>query len=325
MADTESQPITKDAGTPADPAVVASYRARAAALALDVLPGAAVFAATALVALSVPQRSPWWWACLSIAATAVLWTSVNRLILPAAVGHSVGRAVFGIAVVRPSGSPVGPWRLLLRDLAHLIDTVPLFVGWLWPLYDRRRRTFADILLQTESRPLASRWPEPKLRRLAGSVLAAVAVLCGASAGFSYFVVRQHDRAILGTERQIAEQGPHMVEQILSYHPETLKGDFDHAQSLVTDNYRAHLTTQQQAIQKSGAVRNEYWTTDSAVLSATDDRATMLVFLQGQRGAPPDQRYITASVRATFVKAGSLGWRVDDVAVITKPQPAEARQ
>ena len=39
--------------------------------------------------------------------------------------------------------------LMLRELAHLLDTAALFIGWLWPLWDRRRRTFADLLLRTE--------------------------------------------------------------------------------------------------------------------------------------------------------------------------------
>ncbi|MGB9305378.1 MAG: RDD family protein, partial [Mycobacterium sp.] len=53
-------------------------------------------------------------------------------------------------------------------------------------------------------------------------------------------------------------------------------------------------------------------------------ATMLMFLQGERGAAPDQRYLTASVRVTFVKPGASGWRVDDLAVVTKPQTAGAK-
>ena len=68
-----------------------------------------------------------------------------------------GARCFGIAVVRRNGAPVGPWGLLLRDLAHLLDTVSV-VGWLWPLWDSRRRTFADMLLRTEVR--ASSTDEP---------------------------------------------------------------------------------------------------------------------------------------------------------------------
>ncbi|QNJ96498.1 RDD family protein (plasmid) [Mycolicibacterium fluoranthenivorans] len=322
VVDAES-PTIRDSAQP-NPAVFASWRARAGALLLDVLPGAALLATTALVALSVPLRGAWWWVCVSIGAATVLSTALNRLVLPATARQSLGRAVFGITVVHRNGTPVGAWWLLLRDLAHLLDTAAMFAGWLWPLWEGRRRTFADILLRTESHLLEPRWPEPKLRRFTSALVLGVALLCGAGAALSYVVVHQHDRSITDASEQIAQQGPRMVEQILSYHPETLKGDFDHAQSLATDSYRPQLTAQQQAVQKSGAIRNEYWTTNSSVLSATADRATMLVFLQGQRGAPPDQRYITASVRATFVKSGSLGWRVDDVAVVTKPQPPQAR-
>jgi len=137
-------------------------------------------------------------------------------------------------------------------------------------------------------------------------------------------VRQHDRSVTDARAQISTQGPHMVEQMLSYHPETIQGDFDHARSLATDKYRAELSTQQRAAQKAGPVRNEYWVTNSSVLTATPNHATVLMFLQGERGAAPDQRYLTASVRVTFVKPGASGWRVDDLAIVTTPQTAEAK-
>jgi Mce-associated membrane protein len=60
-------------------------------------------------------------------------------------------------------------------------------------------------------------------------------------------------------------------------------------------------------------------TDSAIQSAAPDRATMLLFMQGRRGAAPDVRYITASVRVTFVKGKDDQWRVDDLTVLTKPK------
>ncbi|MDN4521849.1 RDD family protein [Mycolicibacterium sp. jd] len=313
-------PTTGDSARP-DPTRSPTWAARGGALALDILPGAALLATAALVALSVPLRSTFWWVCVSIGAVAALSTAFNRLVLPAITGQSLGRAVFGITIVRRDGAAVGAWWLLLRDVAHLLDTAAVFVGWLWPLWDPRRRTFADVLLRTESRPLQPRWPQTQLRRSTAAVVLSVAALCVGGAAISYFGVHHHDRSIAEVRRQIAEQGPRMVEQILSYHPETMQGDFDRARSLVTDNYQQQLIAQQEAVKKAGAVRNEYWTTNSSVLSATSGRATMLVFLQGQRGAPPEQRYITASVRATFVKSGSAGWRVDDVAVVTKPQPA----
>ncbi len=308
----------------AKPAALAPWTARAGALALDVSPAVVVLATTVLVALSVPPRGAWWWVSASTAAITILLTAFNRLLLPVLAGQTMGRAVFGITVVRRNGDAVGPWRPLLRDLAHLLDTAPFLLGWLWPLWDSRRRTFADMLLGTESRSSQARWPDHTLRWLTAAAVVTAAALCAGGAAISYSVVRQHDRSIADARSRIARQGPHMVEQILSYHPETVQGDFERARSLATDKYRAELSTQQQAVQKAGPVRNEYWVTNSAVLAATANHATMLVFLQGERGTPPDQRYLTASVRVTFVKPGSSGWRVDDLAVVTQPQTAEAK-
>ncbi|WP_136245582.1 RDD family protein [Mycobacterium intracellulare] len=323
--------MTADAATRATnasddtkPAVLASWTARGGALALDFLPGVVVLATTALVALSVPPRGAWWWVSASTAAVTIVLTAFNRLLLPVLAGQTVGRAVFGITVVRRNGDAVGPWCLLLRDLAHLLDTAPALLGWLWPLWDSRRRTFADMLLGTQSRLTEARRADRTVRRLAAALVVTAASLCAGGAAISYSVVRQHDQSVTDARSRIARQGPHMVEAILSYHPETIEGDFERARSLATDKYRAELSTQQQAVQKAGPVRNEYWVTNSAVLAATASRATMLVFLQGERGAPPDQRYLTASVRVTFVKPAAADWHVDDLAVVTKPQTAGAK-
>ncbi|MGH3555924.1 MAG: RDD family protein [Mycobacterium sp.] len=312
---------TVDEAAPAEPA---RWLLRAGALAIDILPGAAVLATTMLAALSVPLRGRWWWVCVSIGTVAMLWTAFNRLLLPVIRGQSLGRAVFGIAVVHRSTRPVGPWRLLLRDVAHVLDTAPVLAGWLWPLCNAHRCTFADLLLRTEARLLQTRLPDRNLRRLAAAVLLVTATLCAGGAAISYAVVRQHDQSINDARAQIAAQGPRMVVQLLSYHPDTIQADFDHAQSLASDKYREQLSAVQQAARKAGPVRNEYRVTNSSVLSATADRATMLVFLQGERGAPPNQRYIAASVRVTFVESGAAGWRIDDVAVVTEPQTAEAK-
>ncbi|MDT5321407.1 MAG: Mce-associated rane protein [Mycobacterium sp.] len=323
MTVTDAEPQTTAAPDEAAVAVPARWAVRVGALAVDILPGAAVLATMVLVALSVPLHSTWWWVSVSVGTVAILSTAFNRLLLSVISAQSLGRAVFGITVVRRDGGPVGSWWLLLRDLAHLLDTAAVLIGWLWPLWDSRGRTIADILARTESR-LLHRRPGRNLRRLTAAVALTAASLCAAGAAISYTVVRQHDRSITDASAQIATQGPHMVEQILSYHPETIQGDFDRARSLATDTYRPQLSAQQQALQKAGPVRNEYWVTNSSVLSTTPDRATMLLFLQGERGAPPNQRYITASVRVTFVKSGAAGWRVDDVAVVTAPQTAEAK-
>jgi Mce-associated membrane protein len=300
----------------------ASWPARGGAIAVDVLPGVGVVATAALAVLTVPERGLWWWVCVLVGGLVILLMAINRLVLPTIMGWSLGRALFGITVVHRNGAVLGPCRLLLRDLAHLLDTASVFVGWLWPLWDSRRRTFADLLLRTEARRAEPQRRPRDLRRLTAVLVLVGALLCVGGAAVSYIVVYQCDRAIDQTRAEVAVRGSKIVEQMLTYDPKTLKDDFAHAQSLATDKYREQLVTQQQAVQKAAPVANEYWVTNNAVLSATPDRATMLLFMQGQRGAADKQRLITATVRATFAKSADGQWRVDDLTVVTKPQPAE---
>ncbi len=297
---------------------LASWLARAGAFSLDVLFGTGVIAVLALLVLTVPQRGWMWWVYTVAAAVVFLLIAVNRLLLPAITGWSLGRALFGIAVVRRDGAAVGAWRLLARDLAHLLDTAALFIGWLWPLWDSRHRTFADLLLRTEVRRVDP--PQRDMRRLAAKVLVAAVVVCAAAVALNYLVVYRHERAVDQTRQQIADQGPRIVEQMLSYGTDTLKDDFARAQSLATDGYRSQLVAQQEAVQKAGATANEYWAVSSAVLSAAPDHASMLVAMQGQRGTDAKNlRFITATVRADFEKSRTGDWRVANLTVLKKPR------
>jgi uncharacterized RDD family membrane protein YckC len=64
-------------------------------------------------------------------------------------GFSVGKSLLGIRVLDATTlQPIGVWRSVLRQLTHVVDVVPLGVGFLWPLWDRRRQTFADKLSST---------------------------------------------------------------------------------------------------------------------------------------------------------------------------------
>jgi Mce-associated membrane protein len=296
----------------------ASWLARAGAFSIDVLLGVAVIATMALLTLSAPQRGWLWWVFTGAAVLIFILVAVNRLVLPWLTGWSLGRAVFGIAVRRADSSPVGLGRLFLRDLAHVLDTAALLIGWLWPLWDRRRRTFADLLLRTEVHRVER--PRRDVRRQAAAAFVVATVFCAAGVGLSYLVVYRHDRAVDTAQAEIAAQGPRIVEQMLSYNVDTLQQDFSNAQSLTTDAYRPQLIAQQQAVQKAGATKNEYWAVSSAVLSATPEHASMLLAMQGQRGIDPkDLKFITATVRAEFDKSHDGRWRVSNLIVLKKPQ------
>lgn len=305
--------VTDVAGTAAVPA---GWPARAGAFGLDVLLGLGVLATLVLVAWSAEQRSPLWWAGVTAAGLVLLAVAANRLLLPVLCGWSLGRAVFGIRVVGRDGAVVGPWRLLLRDVAHLLDTAALFVGWLWPLWDSRGRTFADLLTGTE----VHRMPTSPTRapRFAGVAVTVAALLAVTAAVLSHAVVYQADLRVAQSREQLAVQGPKIVEGMLSYDPATLPADFERARGLVTGEYLEQLEAQQQSISSGDPVLNEYWVANSAVLTATADRGTMLLALQGQRGAAPDQRFITATVKVDFVKTDDQ-WRVGALTVLSSPR------
>ena len=306
----------------------ASWSSRAGALLVDVLPGAAVIVTMGLLALASPADGWARWAFTGAAAVALFATAVNRLMLPATTGWTLGRALCGIAVRHSAGSgagsdagaAVGIGRLTLRECAHLLDTLAVFVGWLWPLWDRRRRTFADMLARTEV--IGVERPARNVRRLVALVLITAAVVCAAAAGVAYLTVYKHERAVDAARAQIDEQGPRIVEQMLSYSADTLAADFARAQGLTTDAYREQLIAQQQAVQGSGATSNEYWAVNSAVLTnppVTPDHASMLLAMQGQRGnKPEDMKFITATVQVEFEKASDGRWRVANLTVLKKP-------
>jgi Mce-associated membrane protein len=318
--DTPVAPAVDDAA----PHELASWHIRAAALAVDVLPGVAVVATMALVWLSVPPQGLWWWVSISVLVFAALVTMVNRAVLPVVLGWSLGRALFGISVVQRDGATVGVGRLMLRELAHLLDTLSVFVGWLWPLWDSRRRTFADLLLGTEAHSVDGDRRPADIKRSAAIAVGVAVLLCVAGAAISVFAIFLPDRAAEKTRNEVNEQGPRIVAQMLTYDPKSLQQDFAHAQSLTTDKYRPELVKQQEAVQKGHPAINEYWVTDQTVLSASRNNATMLLFMQGHRGGGEEEHFITATVRVSLVKGNDGHWLVDNLDVVTKPKPAPAK-
>lgn len=313
VLDVDSPDVDVAEATPAD---LASWGRRLGAIALDYLPGAAVFATLFLVSLTAPVGGWLWWTVWAAIGLVVFAVFANRIVLPTATGFSLGRAVTGIRVVRADGGQPGVAQLFLRELAHLLDTAAVFVGWLWPLWDRHKRTFADLLARTEVRVVEG--PARDIRKVAAGVLVAATLLSAAGAGLGYAVVYRQERAVDQARTQIIEQGPRIVEQMLSYGVDTVQEDFTRAQNLATDSYRQQIIDQQQAVQKSGITGNEYWAVSSAVLSVEPERAAMLLALQGQRGANPnDLKFITATVRVDFERTGD-NWRVANLQVLKRP-------
>jgi uncharacterized RDD family membrane protein YckC len=76
----------------------------------------------------------------------------NRCILMGRTGQSWGKQVLNIRLLRmQDGQPVGGGIAFVRDLCHILDGLPcilLPIGFLWPIWDSRRQTFADKIVNT---------------------------------------------------------------------------------------------------------------------------------------------------------------------------------
>lgn len=64
-------------------------------------------------------------------------------------GSSVGKSVLRFQVLdEKTWRPVGFGASVLRQAVHLLDAAVCFIGFLFPLWDRRRQTLADKLTGT---------------------------------------------------------------------------------------------------------------------------------------------------------------------------------
>ncbi|MGK4593097.1 RDD family protein [Amycolatopsis sp. w19] len=77
------------------------------------------------------------------------WTVYNRWIKMGTTGQSLGKKMVNTKLVRESdGQPIGPLMAFVRDLCHNLDGWVCGLGYLWPLWDEKKQTFADKILGT---------------------------------------------------------------------------------------------------------------------------------------------------------------------------------
>ena len=73
----------------------------------------------------------------------------NRYFRMGRTGWSLGKQALGIRLLAErTGQPMGAGMAFVRDLAHVLDSLACYIGWLWPLWDQKRQTFADKLCST---------------------------------------------------------------------------------------------------------------------------------------------------------------------------------
>ena len=78
------------------------------------------------------------------AATGLYFAYMNG-----AGGQSPGKKLMGIKVVsEETGGVIGGGLGLVRGLAHFVDAIICYVGFLFPLWDPKRQTLADKIMKT---------------------------------------------------------------------------------------------------------------------------------------------------------------------------------
>lgn len=70
-------------------------------------------------------------------------------------GSSIGKSIMSFKVVSErTGLPIGFGNSVVRQLAHIVDTIICYIGYLFPLWDPKRQTLADKIMSTVCLPIA---------------------------------------------------------------------------------------------------------------------------------------------------------------------------
>ena len=81
----------------------------------------------------------------------VIWNNGYR---QGTTGSSIGKSVMKFKVVsETTGQPIGFGMSVVRQLAHFVDAIICYVGFLFPLWDSKRQTLADKIMTTVCLPL----------------------------------------------------------------------------------------------------------------------------------------------------------------------------
>ncbi|MFE3163496.1 RDD family protein [Streptomyces sp. NPDC059224] len=88
-------------------------------------------------------------ALLFIGFLAIIAVAIWQLIQEGRTGQTVGKKALGIRLVKEeTGQPIGVGMAFVRRIAHIVDGLPCYLGWLWPAWDAKRQTFADKICGT---------------------------------------------------------------------------------------------------------------------------------------------------------------------------------
>jgi uncharacterized RDD family membrane protein YckC len=64
-------------------------------------------------------------------------------------GQSTGKRIIGLRLIRETdGALIGGGAGIGRFFVHILDAIVCYIGFLWPLWDAKRQTFADKIMTT---------------------------------------------------------------------------------------------------------------------------------------------------------------------------------
>jgi uncharacterized RDD family membrane protein YckC len=85
---------------------------------------------------------------------AILFSLWNFVVRQGKTGSSIGKQMMKFKVVdEQTQQPTGVGKAFIRQLAHFVDAIICYVGFLFPLWDAKRQTIADKLMKTVCVPL----------------------------------------------------------------------------------------------------------------------------------------------------------------------------
>jgi uncharacterized RDD family membrane protein YckC len=105
---------------------------------------------------------------LACYAAVIGFTVWNLILRQGRTGSSLGKQWVGIRVIREDNAqPLGGWLTFGRQLLHFLDSLACYLGYLWPLWDPKRQTFADKIVSSvvvrgavAHAPVPPTWPQP---------------------------------------------------------------------------------------------------------------------------------------------------------------------
>lgn len=73
----------------------------------------------------------------------------NVCIRQGRTGQTLGKQAVGTRLISmQTGRPIGGLMAFLRAVCHIVDGLPCYLGFLWPIWDTQRQTFADKIVNT---------------------------------------------------------------------------------------------------------------------------------------------------------------------------------